>query len=97
MIRNRIREWMKQDGELLQFRKGGKVKSKHLKGGGRKGFDEDMEEALFDWIVDLWQCNLCVSKIVTIHEAKGLSTAESFKASIGWLNGFIKSKGLSLQ
>ena len=37
-------EWLKQEGELLLFRKKGKVKSKCLKGRGRKAFDEDMGE-----------------------------------------------------
>ena len=69
MDRKRVREWLKQEGELLQFRKEGKVKSKRLKSGGRKAFD-DMEEVLFDWIVDLRRRNLRVSRTMIIREAK---------------------------
>ena len=41
--RKRIREWTKQESELLKFKKDGKPKSKRLKG-GRKALDEEMEE-----------------------------------------------------
>ena len=95
--RKRIREWVKQESQLSEFKKEGKSKSKRLKGGGRKANDEDMEEVLFDWVVDLRRRNLRVSRTMIIRQAKALSTAhESFKASIGWLNGFLKRKILSL-
>ncbi len=51
--RKRIREWVKQESQLSEFEKEGKSKSKRLKGGGRKANDEDMEDVLFDWVVDL--------------------------------------------
>ncbi len=93
--RKRIREWVKQESQLSEFKKEGKSKSKRLKGGAN---DEDMEEVLCDWVVDLRRRNLRVSRTIIIRQAKALSTAhESFKASIGWLNGFLKRKSLSLR
>ncbi len=73
--RKRIREWVKQESQLSEFKKEGKSKSKRLKGGGRKANDEDMEEVLFDWVVDLRRRNLRVSRTMIIRQAKALSTA----------------------
>lgn len=95
--RKRIRDWLSHESELVQFKNEGKSKSKRLKGGGRKALDEDMEEVLFDWIVDLRRRNLRVSRAMIIRQAKTLSTDETFKASIGWLNGFMTRKTLSLR
>ena len=95
--RKRIREWMKQEHELTKMKKEGRSKSKRLKGAGRRPHDEDMEESLFDWIIDLRQRNLRVSRVMILRQARVLSTNDSFKGSIGWLNGFLKRKGLSLR
>ena len=95
--RKRIREWMSQESELTEFKKNGKSKSKRLQGGGRKAEDVDMEVALFDWIVDLRHRNLRVSRSMIMREAKALSSNQEFKASVGWLNGFLKRNGLSLR
>ena len=46
----RIQEWCSQKHKLVAMRKHGKSKRRQLTGGGRKAFDEEMEEALFDWI-----------------------------------------------
>ena len=47
----RIRVWCSQKDNLVAL-KSGKSKSKRLCGGGRKAPNQDMEEALFSWIVD---------------------------------------------
>ncbi len=59
--RKRIREWLNQESELLEFKNAGKSRSKRLKGAGRKPLDESMEEILFEWIVELRSRNLRVS------------------------------------
>ena len=95
--RKRIRQWMIQESELVKCTKDGRSKSKRLQGGGRKAQDVDMEELLFDWIVDLRHRNLRVSRSMIMREAKTISSNENFKASIGWLNRFLKRRGLSLR
>ena len=58
----RIREWCSQKDQLLSMaNEQGKEKRKCLTGGGgRKALDNEMEEAVFSWIVDLRSRNLCV-------------------------------------
>ncbi len=95
--RKRVRQWMTQESELVKCTKSGKSKSKRLQGGGRKAQDVDMETILFDWIADLRHRNLRVSRSMIMREAKALSSNEEFKASVGWLNGFLKRYDLSLR
>ena len=77
--RKRIREWIKHREKLQQFTKSGKTKRKRLTGGGRKANDEDMEDSLFGWIVDLRSRNLRISRDMIVRQAKTLSTDPSFK------------------
>ena len=79
------------------MKKEGKSKRKRLSGGGRKALDEEMEDGLFNWIIELNGRNLRVSREMIRQQAKTLSTTESFKASRGWLDGFMKRKQLSLR
>ena len=89
---------MDKTGErVVEIQERGKSKSKCLKGGGRKALDDEMKKILFHWIIDLCRCNLCVSRAMIIRQAKHLSSHESFKGSIGSLNGFLKRKCLSLR
>ena len=46
-----IRLWYSQKCELVALKKSRKCRTKRLKEAGRKQRDEDMEEALFSWIV----------------------------------------------
>ena len=80
---------------------------KRLRGGGWRALNEDMEEVLFDWIMDLRTWNLRVSQRMIRQQAKSLTegslpihspgpTSFPFKASNGWLHWFMKRKGLLL-
>ena len=51
-----------------------------------------MEDGLFDWIIELRGCNLHVSGEMMRQQAKKLSKTVYFKASRGWLDGFMKRK-----
>ena len=49
----RIREWCSQKYVLEKAKKHGCTKRRRLDGGGRKIKDEDMEETLLNWILEL--------------------------------------------
>ena len=67
---------------LLQVRKKGITA---LAGAGSKIMDEDIEEALFDWIVEMTTNNLRVSQTTIQGKARYLSTVQGFKpAGGGW-------------
>ena len=93
----RIREWCSQQDQLVAVKKSNKSKRRRLAGGGRKATDEHMEEALLSWIQDLRSRNLRVSRKMIRAQAKKLVTTTDFKASQGWLECFMKHKGLSLR
>jgi len=94
----RIREWCKQKKELTEFTKAKKSRRKCLTGGGRKANNEEMEEVLFSWIADMRGQNLRVSRKMIRLKAKTIvSDAAGFKASKGWLQRFMRRKGLSLR
>ena len=94
----RIREWCHQKDQLAELKgKKGRSTRRRLDGGGRKAMDEEMEEVLFDWIVEMRGHNLQVSRRMIRMKANDLSTDVGFKASSGWLTRFMKSKGLSLR
>ena len=94
----RIREWCSQKDKLLAMKKEGKSRRKRLKGGGRKALDEEMEEQLFDWILEMRGRNLRVSRRMIQDKARELvTTMERFVASRGWLDLFMKRHGLSLR
>ena len=80
----RIRVWCSQK-EKLKATKDKKATRKRLDGAGRKPNDVEMEEELFEWIVDLRSRHLRVSRRMIQMQAKTLSTDDSFKASRGWL------------
>ena len=93
----RIREWCSQKEKLVATKKKGKSKRRRLDGGGRKALDEDMEEDLFSWIVELRGRNLRVSRKMIRAEVLSRSANADFRASRGWLERFMKRTGLSLQ
>lgn len=83
-------------------KRGLSTKRKRLDGGGQKAANEEMEDALLGWIMDLRSQNLRVSRRMIRLQARSLvegastSAMVSFKASNGWLRRFMKQKGLSL-
>ena len=71
----RIREWCKQKESLMKLKNEGKSKKKRLCGGGRKANEEDMEDTLFDWVIDLRRRNLGVSRAMIMRQANYRSRA----------------------
>lgn len=92
-----IRLWCSQKEELVALKKARKCRTKRMKGAGRKPRDQNMEEALFSWIVELRSRNLRVSRSMIRVQARALSTDDGFKASLGWLRRFLKRHSLSLR
>ena len=93
----RIRAWCNQKDVLMELKTGGSSKRKRLQGAGRKALDGEMEEALFDWIIELRGRNLRVSRAMICVQARALSGNADFKASRGWLDRFMKRHSLSLR
>lgn len=94
----RIREWCKQKETLIELKKKrGLSTRKRLGGAGRKVKDEDMEETLLNWVIEMRDQNLRVSRRMLRVQAKIFATDEAFKASSGWLQKFLKRNGLSLR
>ena len=93
----RVREWCHQKEALVRMVNEGKPKRRRLEGAGRKPFDRDMEEELFQWIMDLRSQNHRVSRRMIMDYARTLASAEEFRASRGWLEKFMERKGLSLR
>ena len=50
-----IREWCQQKERLTALKKHGKARRKRLEGTGRKADNEDLEEAVFEWIIDTFK------------------------------------------
>ena len=48
-----IREWCQKKEQLVALKTSGKSKKQQLVGAGRKALDSDLEEALFNWIMEL--------------------------------------------
>ena len=82
----------------------GQAKQK-LEGAGRKPFDEQLEEGLFDWVVDRRNNGLRVSRKLIMFKAKSFymtrkcehGDKDLFIASRGWMENFMKRYGLSLR
>ena len=65
------------------LQKDGKAKRRRLEGAGRKPNDTEMEDELFEWIIELRSRNNRVSCRMIRMQAKTLSSDEDFKASLG--------------
>jgi len=83
--------------------KGVMKRRKRLSGGGRVVSCPELEHELFDWIICKRSKSLRVSRRAIREKAKILhpiiypdGTAH-FKASVGWLDNFMKRHGLSLR
>ena len=51
---------MPAEGRLMALKKHGKARRKRLEGAGCKADDDDLEEAVFEWIIDMHSRNLHV-------------------------------------
>ena len=85
----RIRAWCSQKEQLLALHSDGKAKRKRLEGAGRRPKDTEMEEELFEWIVELRSRHIRVSRWMIRMQARTLSSDKDFKASLGWLSRFL--------
>ena len=97
----RVREW-KKDFEKI---KSTKLNRQRLDGGGRKYIDEDLEEDILHWIYEKRSKMLHVSRKTIMWKAKSIfdaknedsATKDSFGASRGWCEKFMRRHGFSLQ
>ena len=75
-----------------------------IEGAGRKLLSDKLNESVFEWIYERCSKGLQVSrkfiikKAIVIHDdiVKEDKSNEEFKASTGWLRGFMKRYSLSL-
>ena len=97
----RVREWKKDLDKLTSM----KPKRKRLDGGGRKCVDEDMDQAIVDWIYEQRNKMLHVSRRMIMWKAKTLfdeknndpAVKNTFIASRGWCEKFMRRHGFSLR
>ena len=66
----RVREWCSQKEKLTAMKKRGKTRSKRLQGAGRKPLDSDLEEGLFDWVINLRSRNVRVNRKMIRDKAR---------------------------
>ena len=99
--RKRVREWRQKKSKLEDT----SSKRKRLEGGGRKPFDEDLEEALLQWVHERRSNGLRVSRKMIASKAKFFDNEKckekemppSFLASSGWLQRFVSRHGLAIR
>ena len=101
----RIREWRKQKCEIQKMVNEtlkGEARKK-IVGGGRKAFDEELEEVVLDWIFSRRANGLRVSRKLIRYKAKNIyndknpEENDKFMASPGWVDKFMARHGLSLR
>ena len=103
----RVLEWRTNINVLTDTTlKQGGGKRKRLEGGGRKIGNVDLESDLLEWIHELSANMLRVSRKLITRKAKVIhdeinegdpAVKESFVASRGWLEEFMKRNGLSFR
>ena len=102
----RVREWRSkiEDITAKNLAKGG-VKRKRLDGAGRKITNADLEAEFLEWVRERRSRMLRVSRKLIMRKAKRIhdestdnqAVRDSFVASCGWLEKFLKRNGLSLR
>ena len=106
----RIREWCHQEERLKEEKDSKKAQGmkKRLSGAGRKACSEMLEKMFFEWIVDQRRNRLRVSRKMVQRKALDLwneeptgisndASVQSFEASKGWLDRFLKRYGVTLR
>jgi len=94
----RIREWRKNKEILMNSPKD----CRRLKGAGRKPLlNQQIEEALYNWIVSTSNERVAITKIELQQKALELSQKNipeaKFTASSAWVEGFLKRHSLSVK
>ncbi|XP_076137520.1 uncharacterized protein LOC143120928 isoform X1 [Alosa pseudoharengus] len=99
----RVREWRKIKTELERLSEED-YKRARLRGGGRKKASEELELAVSEWIHSMHAKHLRLSHKMIRTKAKelyatgsGCMDGESFAASAGWLDRFLKRHDLSVR
>ncbi|XP_041959944.1 uncharacterized protein LOC121718798 isoform X2 [Alosa sapidissima] len=99
----RVREWRKVKTELERLSEED-CKRARLRGGGRKKASEELELAVSKWIHSMHTKHLRLSHKMIRTKAKelyatgsGCMDGESFTASAGWLDRFLKRHNLSVR
>ena len=104
----RIREWRKQQDELLEKRQSVHgAKRFRLDGAGRKPLLEELEDDFLEWVLERRALGLHVSRTLIMRKALFLKNSDEkystytseleFNASRGWLEKFMRRHGLSLR
>ena len=97
----RVREWKKDIDKINAT----KSKRQRLDGGGRKCIDADLEEDLVHWIYEKRSRMLHVSRKMIMWKAKSIfdeknedpALKDTFLASRGWCEKFMRRHGFSLR
>lgn len=100
----RIREWRTQKDRLESLQTEKRAKRKRLDGGGSKKVSKELEERVFAWIMQQSNNSVHVSRNMIRAKAKEIfdkeidesKRKETFVASRGWLENFMKRHSLSL-
>uniref|UniRef100_A0A914HTV3 HTH CENPB-type domain-containing protein n=1 Tax=Globodera rostochiensis TaxID=31243 RepID=A0A914HTV3_GLORO len=98
--RQNIREWMKQEQNLRESLNSA-AKRKRRIGGGRKLSNANFDKTLADWVKELRENNVRVSRNMIVARAQQISgnydNLKHFSASHGWLECFMKRHNFSLR
>ena len=89
-----VRLWRRDEDKIRAAVESGS-NMKRLKGGGRKNQNSEMEEKLFEWIVFMKAKDLNVTHKSLQIKALEFSRDPNFKASNGWVQGFVNRFNLS--
>lgn len=90
-----VHDWVKQRNEISQSLVSKQSKRQRLPGGGRKPYDEEIEEFLFNWITEQRKKNLQVSFKRLLIFARATFKDSKLTFSYGWLRKFMKRKNFS--
>uniref|UniRef100_A0A3B3CJF2 HTH CENPB-type domain-containing protein n=1 Tax=Oryzias melastigma TaxID=30732 RepID=A0A3B3CJF2_ORYME len=102
----RIRDWRKQAGDLEKMAAEKRGASKRLRGGGAKKASDKLEKLVLMWIIDQRRKGARVSRRMIRLKAKKIfdleinddsKRKETFTASAGWLDKFLKRHQLLLR
>ncbi len=96
---SQVRRWVKDEAKLLAkcHKKPKNMKRCKLDGGGRKVYDEELEDRLFLWVIEHREKHWRVTSKGIMKKAMEMLTTENFTGSRGWCWNFMQRYGLSLR